>query len=248
MSDEPESLRQENARLQQALEHARLELEDFTYSVSHDLRASLRHVSAYLQIIDEEAGDLLDATHRGHLHTAGDAARHMGRLIDGLMELSRLGRVAMQSSVVPLADVVAEARQLLAPELAQRTVQWNVAPDLPAVWGDAALLRQMLGQLLSNAIKFSPPAAPAVVEIGSQAGSPGQVVLWVRDQGVGFAPEQSAKLFRAFTRLHRATEFQGIGMGLALARKIVERHGGSISATAQPGAGCCVRLSLPLAH
>jgi len=248
MSDELQALRQENARLQQALEHARLELEDFTYSVSHDLRASLRHVSAYLRIIDEDAGDLLDATNRGHLHTAGDAARHMGRLIDGLMELSRLGRVALHPMAVPLGEVVAEARQLLAPELAQRSVQWHIAPDLPAVWGDAALLRQMLGQLLSNAIQFSPPATPAVVEIGWQAGDAGQVVLWVRDQGVGFAPEQSAKLFRAFSRLHRATEFPGIGMGLALARKIVERHGGSISVTAEPGAGCCVRLSLPLAR
>jgi len=248
MSDELQALRQENARLQQALEHARLELEDFTYSVSHDLRASLRHVSAYLQIIDEDAGDLLDATNRGHLHTAGDAARHMGRLIDGLMELSRLGRVTLHPMAVPLGEVVAEARQLLAPEWAQRSVQWHIAPDLPAVWGDAALLRQMLGQLLSNAIQFSPPAAPALVEIGWQAGDAGQVVLWVRDQGVGFAPEQSAKLFRAFSRLHRATEFPGIGMGLALARKIVERHGGSISVTAQPGAGCSVRLNLPLAR
>ncbi len=248
MSDELQALRQENARLQQALEHAHLELEDFTYSVSHDLRASLRHVSAYLQIIDEDAGDLLDATNRGHLHTAGEAARHMGRLIDALMELSRLGRVALHPMAVPLGEVVAEARQLLAPELAQRSVQWHIAPDLPAVWGDAALLRQMLGQLLSNAIQFSPPAAPALVEIGWQAGDAGQVVLWVRDQGVGFAPEQSAKLFRAFSRLHRATEFPGIGMGLALARKIVERHGGSISISAQPGAGCSVRLSLPLAR
>ena len=100
MSDELDALRQENARLQQALDQARLELEDFTYSVSHDLRASLRHVTAYLQIIDEDTGDALNAASRAHLHTAAEAARHMGRLIDGLMELSRLGRVALHPAAV----------------------------------------------------------------------------------------------------------------------------------------------------
>ncbi|MDP2367361.1 sensor histidine kinase [Rhodoferax sp.] len=247
MSDELEALRQDHARLRQALEHARLELEDFTYSVSHDLRASLRHVTAYLQIIDEDAGELLDRTNHAHLQTAGEAARQMGRLMDGLMELSRLGRVALHPSAVSLSTLVAEAQQVLAPELAQRAVLWRVAPDLPGVSGDAALLRQMLVQLLANALKFSDHQNPAAIEIGWEAGSAGQCVLWVRDEGVGFQPEQAARLFRAFTRLHPAAEFPGIGMGLALARKIVERHGGSISASAQTGAGCCVRLSLPLA-
>ena len=248
MSDELDALRQENARLQQALAHAHLELEDFTYSVSHDLRASLRHVTAYLQIIDEDAGDSLTAANRAHLHTAAEAARHMGRLIDGLMELSRLGRVALHPSAVALSSLVAEAQQVLAPELAKQPVQWRIAPDLPTVQGDAAMLRQALVQVLGNALKFSAQPGPAIVEIGWQPGSAGQCELWVRDQGVGFPPEQAGKLFRAFSRLHRAAEFPGIGMGLALARKIVERHGGSISASAQPGAGCCVRLSLPLAR
>lgn len=247
MSDKLESLRQDNARLQQALEHARLELEDFTYSVSHDLRASLRHVSAYLQIIDQDAGDLLDEANHAHLQTAGEAARQMGRLMDGLMELSRLGRVELQPSAVALGGLLAEVQQLLAPELAQRAVRWQVAPDLPSVWGDVALLRQALLQLVGNALKFSPPPAPAVIEIAWQAEGAGRCVLSVRDEGVGFKPEQAAKLFRAFTRLHRASEFPGIGMGLALARKIVERHDGTISASGQLGAGCCVRLSLPLA-
>lgn len=247
MSDELEPLRQENTRLQQALAQARLELEDFTYSVSHDLRASLRHVTAYLQIIDEDAGDLLDAANHVHLQTAGEAARHMGRLMDALMELSRLGRVALHPSTVALGGLVTEVQQVLAPELARRTVQWRIAPDLPAVWGDAALLRQALLELVGNALKFSVHQDQVVIEIGWAAGSAGQCALWVRDEGVGFPPEQATKLFRAFTRLHRVDEFPGIGMGLAVARKIVERHGGSISASAQVGAGCCVRLSLPLA-
>ena len=247
MSDELDALRQENDRLQQALAHARLELEDFTYSVSHDLRASLRHVTAYLQIIDEDTGDALNAASRAHLHTAAEAARHMGRLIDGLMELSRLGRVALHPSAVALSSLVAEAQQVLAPELAKQPVQWRIAPDLPTVRGDAAMLRQALVQVLGNALKFSAQQNPVVIEIGWQPGSAGQCELWVRDEGVGFPPEQATKLFRAFSRLHRAAEFPGIGMGLTLARKIVERHGGSIHASAQAGAGCCVRLSLPLA-
>lgn len=247
MSDELESLRQSNARLQRALEQAHLELEDFTYSVSHDLRASLRHVTAYLQIIDEDAGDLLDEANHAHLQTAGEAARQMGRLMDGLMELARLGRVELHPSAVALGTLVAEVQQMLAPELAQRAVRWQIAPDLPTVWGDAALLRQALLQIVGNALKFSPQAQPVVIEIAWRLDGAGRCELSVRDEGVGFRPEQAAKLFRAFTRLHRAAEFPGIGMGLALARKIVERHGGSISAAAQPGAGCCVSLRLPLA-
>ena len=180
MSDERDSLRLENARLQQALAHARLELEDFSYSVSHDLRASLRHVTAYLQIIDEDAGDLLNEVNHLHLQTAGKAARQMGHLMDALMELSRLGRVALQPSAVALGTLVAEAQQLLAPELAQRTVAWHIAPDLPTVWGDAVLLRQALMQLLSNALKFSGHLNPTVIEIGWEPGSAGQCVLWVR--------------------------------------------------------------------
>ncbi len=247
MSNDLESLRQHNARLQQALDQARLELEDFTYSVSHDLRASLRHVSAYLQIIDEDAGELLDEANHAHLQTAGEAARQMGRLMDGLMELSRIGRVELHCAAVALTDTVAEVQQMLAPELATRAVRWQIAPDLPRVWGDAALLRQALAQVVGNALKFSTQPEPVLIEITWQPASAGQCVLSVRDEGVGFRPEQAAKLFRAFTRLHRAAEFPGLGMGLALERKIVERHGGRIRATARPGAGCCVSLSLPLA-
>ncbi len=204
-------------------------------------------MTAYLQIIDEDAGELLDETNHAHLHTAGEAARQMGRLMDGLMELSRLGRVELHRSVVALSELVAEVQQMLAPELAGRAVVWRIAPDLPRVWGDAALLRQALAQLVGNAFKFSAHHDPVVIEIAWQPGSAEQCVLSVRDEGVGFRPEQAVKLFRAFTRLHRSADFPGMGMGLALVRKIVERHGGSISADAQVGAGCCIRLSLPRA-
>ena len=247
MSDELEFLRRQNAQLQQQLAHARLELEDFSYSVSHDLRASLRHVTAYLQIIVDEAGDALDEVNRAHLVTIERAARHMERLMDGLMELPRLGRVELQHGAVDLGALLAEVQQGLAPELTNRVVDWHVALDMPVVWGDAALLREVMQQLLGNALKFSPRDKPARIEVSWEPGHAGQCVLWVQDAGVGFKPEYAPKLFHAFSRLHRAADFEGLGMGLALCRRIVERHGGSISASAALGAGCRVRLTLPLA-
>ena len=168
----------------------------------------------------------------------------MRQLIDGLMALSRLGRVELQASAVDLNALVAEARQQLAPELARRSVRWCIAPDLPTVWGDAALLRQMLLQLLSNALKFSAHDQAALIELSWHGTEAAQVVLQLRDEGVGFKPELAGKLFHAFVRLHRAADYPGIGIGLALARKIVERHGGSIEASGQVDQGCSVRITL----
>lgn len=247
MTDTLEALQRENERLQRELGQARAELDDFTYSVSHDLRASLRHVSAYVQIIKEDLGDQTGCAMAAHLETVSHAARQMQRQIDGLMELARLTQVSLQLSAVDIGELVRDVCTSLAPALAGRDVEWQVAPDFPALQGDAALMRQVLAHLLSNALKFSGTRPVAVIKVNWQAHASGQCAITVTDNGVGFNPQYKDKLFHAFQRLHSAREFEGIGMGLALTRKIVERHSGAVSADGAPDAGCSMSFTLPLA-
>jgi len=235
------------ARLQAELEAARAELDNFTFTVSHDLRASLRHVTAYVKIIQEDLGHETSADMASHLGRVGDAARHMGQQIDGLTELSRLGRVELRPTRVDMVALLNELFLELAPPAAAQTVQWNLAPDVPALLGDAVLLRQAFRQVLANALKFSRQQSTSVVKIAWQATTADSCELTVSDNGVGFKPDYSAKLFRPFQRLHAASEFEGLGMGLALTRKIVERHGGSVSARSEAQGGCHISLTLPLA-
>jgi light-regulated signal transduction histidine kinase (bacteriophytochrome) len=242
-----ERLRLDNERLQRELGQARAELQDFTYSVSHDLRASLRHVNAYVQIIKEDLGEPISAAISGHLDTVSQAARQMGRQIDGLMELSRLTQVELKLGTVDTGQQVRDVCAALLPADGGRTVEWHVAPDLPALRCDAALLRQVLTHLLSNALKFTGTRAVAEIKVTWQAHVSGLCALTVADNGVGFNPQYTDKLFHAFQRLHGAREFEGLGMGLALTRKIVERHGGVVWASAAPDAGCSVSFTLPLA-
>lgn len=248
MSGTPEAWRLENERLQRELAQAHAALEDFTSSVSHDLRASLRHVNAYVQIIKEELAEQGNAAIAAHLDTVSQAARQMQRQIDGLMELSRLTRADLQLSTVDTGQLVRDACATLAPTLAGRAVDWQLASDFPACSGDAALLRQVLRHLLSNALKFSVARAVAEIKVTWQATDSGRCALTVSDNGVGFNPHYKARLFHAFQRLHSAREFEGLGMGLALSRKIVERHGGVVWADGAPDAGCSVSFTLPLAH
>lgn len=234
-------------QLERELAQARLELEDFTYSVSHDLRASLRHVRSYLRIAREDLGDALDPAVAGHLDIAAGAATRMGLLMDGLMELSRVGRAVLQPGVVDLRQLLGEVRQQLqiAPE--GHEVCWRVAPDLPRVRGDLALLNQMLTCLVDNALKFSRDRAPAEIAVGWTQLHAGMCEIHIQDNGVGFDPRMQDRLFRVFQSLHSARDFDGIGTGLALARRVVERHGGQIRAQGEPGQGCRISLSLPLA-
>jgi two-component system OmpR family sensor kinase len=242
-----DSERLENERLRRELQQARAALEDFTYSVSHDLRASLRHVNAYVQIIQEDLGELAGADIRAHLDTVSQAAAQMGLQIDALTELSRLARVELQPSTLDVGQLLGDVRAALAPAPDGHELEWDVAPDFPALQGDAELVRQLLTHLLSNAIKFSAPRPVARIRVGWQAHGSGWCALTVSDNGVGFNPQYVAKLFHPFQRLHRVREFAGLGMGLALVRKIVERHGGSAWAEGVPDAGCSVSFTLPLA-
>jgi light-regulated signal transduction histidine kinase (bacteriophytochrome) len=236
-----------NAQLQRELGQARAELEDFTHSVSHDLRASLRHVNAYVQIVKEDLGDATPAAIVGHLDRVTQAARQMGQQIDALMELSRLTRVDVQLATVNAGQLIGEVCAELAPLLAGRAVTWQVAPDFPALLCDAALLRQVLTHLLSNAVKFTAARTVAQINVSWQTRDDGQCALTVADNGAGFNPQYTDKLFHAFQRLHGVREFEGLGMGLALTRKIVERHGGMVWATGAPDAGCSISFTLPLA-
>ena len=244
---ELEEARQRIEQLEQQLAQTGQALEDFTYSVSHDLRASLRHVSSYLKIVREELGDGVEVAIASHLNTAGEAATRMGRLMDGLLELSRVGRAELQLSDVDLARLIADVRHQLEHGAQPRRVEWCVAPDLPKVRGDLALLYQMFTHLLANALKFTRPCSLATIKIDWTCRDPDLCELRIRDNGVGFDARLQDRIFRVFQRLHSAKEFEGIGIGLALARRVVERHGGAILARGDMDPGCQITLTLPLA-
>lgn len=234
--------------LERELAQARQALEDFSYTVSHDLRAPLRHVQAYLRITREDLGEALDPVVAAHLDTAAGAAVQLGRMIDGLLELTRLARTDLQCDPVDLGRLLGDLRRQMDERAPARVLDWRIAPDLPLVQGDAALLGRMLGCLLDNALKFTRDCVGAArIEVGWRALAGGRCEIHVQDNGAGFDPRSQDRLFRVFQRLHSARQFEGLGLGLALARQVVERHGGQIRASGAPGQGCRVAFDLPLA-
>jgi len=229
------------------LETANKELESFSYSVSHDLRAPLRHIGGFAAKLGRHLGDeRLDETARRLLATISDAATNMGRLIDDLLAFSQIGRAEMRRVRVRLNELVAETRRLLEAESAGRTIEWTVG-DLPEVDADPVLLRQVFVNLLGNAVKYTRRRESARIEISAQTAPASDVVICVRDNGAGFDMRYAAKLFGVFQRLHTAAEFEGTGVGLANVRRIVERHGGRIWAESELGAGAAFFFSLPQA-
>jgi two-component system OmpR family sensor kinase len=239
---------QAREQLERQLAAARAGLADFAYTVSHDLRASLRHIRAYTELVCEELGQSVDAGVMSYLDTVTNSARLMGQQIDALMALSQLDRVSPQIETLDVREPLARARIALEGEATGRTIDWQLAEDFPTVLADAAMLQQIWSQLLSNALKFTGPRAQAEIRVGWQP-LPGarHCSLFVQDNGVGFDPKQQDKLFQVFRRLHSASEFEGMGMGLALTRKLVERLGGEVRAEGALDAGCRVSFSLPLA-
>ena len=241
------SEQQQLQRLERELAQSRQALEEFTASVSHDLRAPLRHVSAFVRIAREDLGVDVDPDVASHLDKAADAATHLGHLMDGLLDLSRIGRVEVQPAAVDMHSLVDDIRHKMQGALQGRDVVWQVAPDFPPVFGDVALLHQLMAQLLDNALKFTRDCPQARIEIDGRSTEGGGVAIQVRDNGVGFDPRQHDRLFRPFQRLHSVKAFDGIGIGLALARRVVERHDGSIAASGEVGKGCCITVRLPRA-
>ncbi len=224
---------------------ANKDLESFSYSVSHDLRSPLRHISSFVSLLEEHLTGQLDDTAQKYLGTIGGSARHMSQLIDGLLAFSRLGRSAVNLTAVDFTLLVDAVVSQLAHDTQGRVVDWVIAPDLPVVQGDALLLREVWANLLGNAFKYTRPRERARIEVGWSVDPAVGYTFYVRDNGVGFDTKYASKLFGVFQRLHRATEFEGTGIGLALTRRILERHGGSIWAESQVGQGSVFHFSLP---
>jgi PAS domain S-box-containing protein len=208
------------------LEATNKELEAFTYSVSHDLRAPLRHISGFAKILTEEFGSSFPADAQHHLQHIQEGTRRMGQLVDDLLNLARVGRRDLTLQVTGLKSVVEDVIGSLQADLAGRQVEWRVG-DLPYVDCDTALMRQVFQNLLSNALKFTRPRPQAIIEIGQREEN-GAPVIYVRDNGVGFSMKYADKLFGVFQRLHRSEDFEGTGVGLATVQRIIQKHGGRI--------------------
>ncbi len=223
------------------------DLEAFSYSVSHDLRAPLRAVRSYVTILEEDFGARLDGEPRRLLGVIEDRARRMEQLIEDLLAFARLGRQRLAVTSVPLDDLVRQSVDDLRPACAGREVTFNVGP-LGRADGDPALLKQVLVNLLGNAIKFTRSRHPAVVEVGRRAETEGSAAYYVRDNGVGFDRARADKLFGVFQRFHSAAEYEGTGVGLAIVQRVVERHGGRVWAESAPGEGATFYFTLPGAN
>ena len=224
------------------LEAANKELEAFTYSVSHDLRAPLRHISGFSKILTEEYGSNLPTDAQHHLQRIQEGTRRMGLLVDDLLNLGRVGRQGLRLQVTSLKPLVDEVISESLPDTAGRQVEWKVG-DLPFVECDPALMKQVFQNLLSNAVKFTRPRSQAVIEVG-QKDQEGTPVVFVRDNGVGFSMKYADKLFGVFQRLHRAEDFEGTGVGLATVQRIVQKHGGRIWAEAELDKGATFYFTL----
>ncbi|HWI78677.1 MAG TPA: response regulator [Ramlibacter sp.] len=234
-----EALRTLNTRL----EDANKELESFSYSVSHDLRAPLRSINGFSQMLANDRLSTLSPEARRYLNIVIESSRQMDQLIDDLLEFSKMGRAEMRHSSVDLDAVVQEAIRTLEMTTEGRSIAWHVAP-LPQVIGDAAMLKQVFVNLLSNAVKYTRPREAAVIEINLAGEQDGRVIVSVRDNGVGFDMRYADKLFGVFQRLHSADEFEGTGIGLASVRRIIERHGGRTWAEGKPDEGAAFYFTL----
>ena len=242
--DEIRQLNRELGRRATELEASNNELESFAYSVSHDLRAPLRHMDGYLTLLSKRSYSMLDNPAKHYVDCALEASQRMGTLIDELLQFSRLGRAEMQKVPVDLNAIVVQMRRELEPATRGRTIQWHLNP-LPKVAADTGMMRQVIENLLANAIKFTRNCATADIEIGSRTAANDEVVLFVRDNGAGFDMRYYEKLFQVFQRLHGEQEFEGTGIGLANVRRVVERHGGRVWAEGAVGVGATFYFSLP---
>jgi PAS domain S-box-containing protein len=234
-----EELRHLNAQLVTANK----ELEAFSYSVSHDLRAPLRHINGFTELLKAHVGSRLDATGQLYMNTIVNSAKRMGNLIDDLLIFSRMGKSGMSMGTVNFATLVREIMNDLHAEVTGREVSWRI-DNLPEVYGDATMLRQVWVNLMGNAVKYTRTRTRAEIEIGSRREGK-KYVFFVRDNGVGFDPQYAGKLFGVFQRLHHSDEFEGTGVGLANVRRIIQRHGGRTWAEGRVDSGAVFFFSLP---
>lgn len=234
---------QEVQAANQKLHEANQELEAFSYSVSHDLRAPLRHIDGFVDRLNKTAGLTADEKSKRYLHIISQSARHMGNLIDDLLVFSRMGRAEMREAKVNLETLIKDVIAGMSPELENRNVVFHY-DHLPEVHGDPSMLRQVFVNLIGNAVKYTRTRERAEIKI-NYSETPEEFTLSVSDNGVGFDMEYSQKLFGVFQRLHRAEEFEGTGIGLANVRRIIHRHGGRTWAEGKVDEGATIYFTLP---
>ena len=246
-----DEIRRINAELEQRvvkrtaqLQDANEELQAFSYSVSHDLRAPLRRVMGFVDMLQEDAGPSLNEKNRRYLETISRAANQMGNLIQDLLDFSRLSQSEMQATKVDINQLIQETLGDFQSVTKDRNIVWTIQP-LPPVQADRDLLRMVLVNLISNAVKFTGSRAEAKIEIGCAPGNVNETVIFIRDNGAGFNPQYSDKLFGVFQRLHRQEEFEGTGIGLANVQRIIRRHGGRVWAEGAVDAGATFYFSIP---
>jgi K+-sensing histidine kinase KdpD len=226
------------------LEASNKELEAFAYSISHDLRAPLRHMSGYAELLQKHESSRVDETSREYMLSILESAKRMGTLIDDLLAFSRIGRVETRKTAINLDQLLQEALSEVRQDTGGRNIIWRIG-TLPVVYGDRSMLRLALVNLLSNAVKFTRTRAQAEIEIGSTEGKGHEVVVFIRDNGVGFNMKYVHKLFGVFQRLHRQEAFEGTGIGLATVQRIINRHGGRVWAEGLKDQGAVFYFSAP---
>jgi K+-sensing histidine kinase KdpD len=222
------------------------ELEAFAYSISHDLRAPVRHIAGFTELLRKHSDAVLDDKSRHHIRMILEAADRMGSLVDDLLAFSRIGRAETQKTTVHLEPLVKGVVREIAPDTQGRKIIWHIG-SLPICYGDPAMLRLVFANLVSNAVKFTRAREQAEIEIDSLNHTPGEVVVFVKDNGVGFDMKYKDKLFGVFQRLHSQEAFEGTGIGLATVQRIVQGHGGRVWAEASVNNGATFYVVLPKA-
>jgi signal transduction histidine kinase len=240
-------VRQRTAELRKTnsdLQSVNNELEAFAYSVSHDLRAPLRHIAGFTELLQKHSDPVLDEKSRGHIGMILDGASRMDRLVDDLLSFSRISRAEQQETTVNLEQLVRGVVSEMAPDTKGRDIVWRIG-TLPICHGDPAMLRLVFGNLISNALKFTRTRERAEIQIDSVYHQPDEVVVFVKDNGVGFDMKYKDKLFGVFQRLHSQQAFEGTGIGLATAQRIIHRHGGRVWAESSVDQGAAFYVALP---
>lgn len=235
---------EEMAELNEQLMRSNKELEAFSYSISHDLRAPFRHIVGYSELLGSSAAERLNETERRFLDTIVDSAKSAGTLVDDLLSFSQMGRSTLGRARIDMAAMVEDVRKMLEFEYHGRDVHWQIG-DLPPVEADPTMMRLVWQNLLSNAVKFTRERTHAVIAVAHER-SESEDVFTVRDNGCGFDMRYVDKLFGVFQRLHHVEEFEGTGIGLANVRRIIGRHGGRTWAEGEPGKGATLHFTLPL--
>ncbi len=241
---EIENLNLELAKRSTALETINKELEAFAYSVSHDLRAPLRHIAGFTELLQKKISSVVDEKSNRYMAMVLDSAKRMGNLIDDLLAFSRIGRAETQKTMVSMTQLVKEALTEVRQDTEGRNISWKISA-LPDFYGDRSMLRLALVNLISNAVKFTRTRPQAEIEIGCADGNSGDLVVFVRDNGVGFDMKYVNKLFGVFQRLHESASFEGTGIGLATVQRIIHRHGGKVWAEGVVDRGATFYFSTP---